>query len=540
MFMDTACCGGLEQTTTFEEGESPMVKKPYLITHLETPSSTGGLSTEDPIDEIKDLLKLGLSKKSNIQIFPDTSLPSERLTKQKSNDLDEYISRMEASKIDHILEILLTTNEEKPGKIAKDRSYIWRSAFKFTQAKMLNKKESLSNEHNDTFFPSNCNLKQVLEESFQDNPMLASALSLNPNGETLELISFQSRDGHVPDNLYYKLMQALMGIKHKINVYFDQDLKVREIKMIDGNGNEQVADASDFDYYSSGVLYNLLFYATAVHVNLSVLQHVLASVLCKSTKHSNTMTEVMNMLVDKDTSVKYVEVAAMFLDASMGQMNFGESKQKILSLLGGNSDVNAILRDQLLEWFKFKDTQTFLEKFVLKAFYERNSEDESAAMIDKVQMLGQYRKLSSTIKEFDSELIAILTQEKVSALEKTNVKIKSCMLQFEGDSLESFSSIVQLWNISKCIQEASASFTRFSIVPEIMRWRNINLKYWEPLDVKVMNAVVISQIATFKSIHENNETDKKNEKDVITNVKLERVSKAFAYYRNQVLSIETD
>ena len=168
-------------------------------------------------------------------------------------------------------------------------------------------------------------------------------------------------------------MQALMGIKHKINVYFDQDLKVHEIKMIDGNGNEQVVDAFDFDYYSSGVLYNLLFYATAVHVNLSVLQHVLASVLCKSTKHSNTMTEVMNMLVDKDTSVKYVEVAAMFLDASMGQMNFGESKQKILSLLGGNSDVNAILRDQLLEWFKFKDTQTFLEKFVLKAFYERNS-----------------------------------------------------------------------------------------------------------------------------------------------------------------------
>lgn len=331
-----------------------------------------------------------------------------------------------------------------------------------------------------------------------------------------------------------------MGIKHKINVYFDQDLKVHEIKMIDGNGNEQVVDAFDFDYYSSGVLYNLLFYATAVHVNLSVLQHVLASVLCKSTKHSNTMTEVMNMLVDKDTSVKYVEVAAMFLDASMGQMNFGESKQKILSLLGGNSDVNAILRDQLLEWFKFKDTQTFLEKFVLKAFYERNSEDESAAMIDKVQMLGQYRKLSSTIKEFDSELIAILTQEKASALEKTNVKIKSCMLQFEGDSLESFSSIVQIWNISKCIQEASSSFTRFSIVPEIMRWRNINQKYWEPLDVKVMNAVVISQIATFKSIHENNETDKKNEKDVVTNVKLERVSKAFAYYRNQVLSIETD
>ena len=192
MFMDTACCGGLEQTTTFEEGESPMVKKPYLITHLETPSSTGGLSTEDPIDEIKDLLKLGLSKKSNIQIFPDTSLPSERLTKKKSNDLNEYISRMEASKIDHILEILLTTNEEKPGKIAKDRSYIWRSAFKFMQAKMLNKRESLSNEHNDTFFPSNCNLKQVLEESFWDNPMLASALSLNPNGETLELISFQS------------------------------------------------------------------------------------------------------------------------------------------------------------------------------------------------------------------------------------------------------------------------------------------------------------------------------------------------------------
>ena len=161
-------------------------------------------------------------------------------------------------------------------------------------------------------------------------------------------------------------------------------------------------------------------------------------------------------------------------------------------------------------------------------------------MIDKVQMLGQCRKLSSTIKDFNSELIAILTQEKVSALEKTNVKIKSCMLQFEGDSLESFSSIIQLWNISKCIQEASASFTRFSIVPEIMRWRNINLKYWEPLDVKVMNAVVISQIATFKSIHENNETDKKNEKDVITNVKLERVSKAFACYRNQVLSIETD
>jgi hypothetical protein len=36
---------------------------------------------------------------------------------------------------------------------------------------------------------------------------------------------------------------------HNINVYFDEDMKVRGIQIIDQDGNERIAEKDEMDYY---------------------------------------------------------------------------------------------------------------------------------------------------------------------------------------------------------------------------------------------------------------------------------------------------
>lgn len=105
---DISCCGDLQQTSTFD-GDLK-----FRITELEpTISSRSGMPVKTPKETLKDLLQLGISKKSNLEIYKGISL--ENLGRRKKDDVDDYMANLALLKPDHILELLLTQNEEKPG-----------------------------------------------------------------------------------------------------------------------------------------------------------------------------------------------------------------------------------------------------------------------------------------------------------------------------------------------------------------------------------------------------------------------------------------
>ena len=56
-------------------------------------------------------------------------------------------------------------------------------------------------------------------------------------------IAYKKREPGDSDSLYLKLIRTLCSSKnssHNINVYFDEDMKVRELKMVDKDGNMRV------------------------------------------------------------------------------------------------------------------------------------------------------------------------------------------------------------------------------------------------------------------------------------------------------------
>jgi len=484
-FSDNACCGDLQQTSTFD-GDLK-----FRITELD-PTISSGMPVKTPKETLKDLLQLGINKKSNLEIYKGIAL--EKTGRKNKDGIDDYMANLALFRPDHILELLLTQNEEKPGAARKDRSQIWRSTFKFMEENLT--KDSDSRPGFSSF--GNQDFQQILTLLCQMNPFFASALTFSEDKSTLELIAYKEGEPGDSDSLYLKLIRTLSSknSSHNFNVYFDEDMKLRELKMIDQDGNMRVAEKDEFDYYASGALYNLLFYATAIHANIHILHDIMSSGIVKSTRHSKSMATWADHY-DDNTAIAYVEVAALYTSAKLGKKEFGpeSASDRILTGqkgLGGNADIMPILRQQICEWMKFNDANDFISKFVLQNFYSAAGSEEEKVLstLEKFDILTEYRKHSAVIKDFAEDLTKAMSKDKSAAFEKTQQKLKvytdNVIKETDDRCISTISSWVQLWNITNLTQESTSTFSRLSLMPEIMRWRNIDERYWEHQDVDLM------------------------------------------------------
>ena len=206
-------------------------------------------------------------------------------------------------------------------------------------------------------------------------------------------------------------------------------MKVRELKMVDKDGNMRVAEKDEFDYYASGASYNLLFYAITIHANIHILHYIMSNGIVKSTRHSKSVATWADHY-DDNTAIAYVEVAALYTSAKLCKKEFGpeSASDRILTGqngLGGNVDVMAILRQQICEWMKFNDANDFISKFLLQSFYSAaSSEDKVFSTLDKFDILTEYRKHAALIKDFAEDLTKAMSKDKSASFEKTQQKLK--------------------------------------------------------------------------------------------------------------------
>ena len=323
-------------------------------------------------------------------------------------------------------------------------------------------------------------------------------MTFSEDKSTRELLAYKKREPGDSDSLYLKLIRTLCSSKnssHNINVYFDEDMKVHELKVVDNDGNMRVAEKDEFDYYASGASYNLLFYAITIHANIHILHYIMSNGIVKSTRHSKSVATWADHY-DDNTAIAYVEVAARYTSAKLCKKEFGpeSASDRILTGqngLGGNVDVMAILRQQICEWMKFNDANDFISKFLLQSFYSAaGSEDKVFSTLDKFDILTEYRKHAALIKDFAEDLTKAMSKDKSASFEKTQQKLKvytaNVIEETDDRCMSTISSWVQLWNITNLTQESTSTFSRLSIIPEIMRWRNIDERYWEQKDVALV------------------------------------------------------
>jgi hypothetical protein len=81
-------------------------------------------------------------------------------------------------------------------------------------------------------FFGNGNHSKNLQYLLKTNPFMAAALT--ENGSGFELRSFDTRDPHAEDpsaSLYRQIVSCLGGADHRVNIRFDADMSIREIRV---------------------------------------------------------------------------------------------------------------------------------------------------------------------------------------------------------------------------------------------------------------------------------------------------------------------
>lgn len=179
---DISCCGSLNQTTTFDD------EPKFRIAELEPTVSTG-MSVKTPNEIMKDLLQLGINKKSNLEVYE--GMPVEKVGRKKKDGVDEYMAKLSLYRPDHILELLLAQEEAKPGLKVTGRSQIWRSTFKYLDENIIKANEFEADTRPSFSSFGNQEFQQMLTLLCQVNPFFASALTFSQENNTLELIAYK-------------------------------------------------------------------------------------------------------------------------------------------------------------------------------------------------------------------------------------------------------------------------------------------------------------------------------------------------------------
>lgn len=338
----------------------------------------------------------------------------------------------------------------------------------------------------------NRDFKTILPMLCQVNPFFASALTLSKNGKFFELEAFTSDAERVKEPLYLSFMREMVDDSHRINAKFDKKMNLVEITKLDSDSGEAVVVPEDqWDYYSSGIIYNLLYYSSTVHANIHVLHYLMCACIIMSTRDSSDSIEKWADIFDDNIAIKYVEVAMLLFPSSIPGFSDDIKLVSGVDGFGATKKIMPKVKKLLQLWGSLKNEEDFNKKFLLDGIYSTASdEDQAEAMLKKGNILCEYKKHSDNVQPYADELCAAFKEDNPSAFDKTNERIKNFMAACGTgvSSIDSISSWAQLMCLSGIVHGSTLSYTRMIVVPEIVRWRNIHSKKWDEHDVSLMSS----------------------------------------------------
>jgi len=334
----------------------------------------------------------------------------------------------------------------------------------------------------------NKNFAKQLGLLCQVNPFFASALTVayGTDGTTtyLELKAYDENEKNPAK--YLEFTRLLSDPCHRINVRFNMDMTINKITNY-ANGKEEIVEEKDYNYYASGAIYNVIYYSSAWHATIHVLQYLMTTCIVQSCQHDKGLSAWAEPY-DDNIPIKYVEVALLLVQSSLDSK---EDKAKIITGVNGfgsTLDTKPLLKKILCTWGTCKTAQDYMESFLVCDIIKTATKFDATEIMKQAGILAEFNKHIDNVKPFAEELSGAMKKSNANAFEKTEKNIKDFMSETGPDvsSIDTVSSWVQLMTCTGITHGSTLSYTRLLAVPEIVRWRNISSDKFDGDDIGLM------------------------------------------------------
>ena len=398
-----------------------------------------------------------------------------------------------------ISKLLVDEGEMKPlGHNPPKRSKNWRAI----QAKLTNEIIKANSNSPDPaegyLYFGNQNFKKILPMLCQVNPFFASALTLSENKEYFELNAYSPEPDDEKDPKYLRIVRELTDHSHRINCRFNLDMSINQIEKFDESGKSTIVPKEEWDYYSSGILYNLGYYSSCIHATIHILHYLMCGGIRECTLHNDSLCAWADPY-DDNISIKHAEVGAALFDATVAGIPFGDPDIKLLTGkrgFGGSNAVKPKMKEILKLWGSLKDSEDFTMEFLLKDIYQGARRDKEIEEIDSIlrdaEILTEFNKHLALVKPFASDLSYAMRKTSGKDFELAEEKLKKFMGACGGSLLDPISKIdsISSWTQLMCCtglyHASTLSYTRLMAVPEVGMWRNIHTEHYAEDDVELV------------------------------------------------------
>jgi len=359
--------------------------------------------------------------------------------------------------------------------------------------------------------------QKVLTELLKCNPFFASALTYNETNNTFHLTAYS--DSNAGTGYYYDTMQTMLGEDRetmcndrKINVTFDKDLNITGVqyfdvdaqKMVDAESNSNMdvknralpaGGEKAWDFYITGVLYNLLFYVQAIHSNIHILHYIMIMGLVDAADDSkNEGLKAFAGMYEPSIAVKYVEVGLLLINEN------GDAAMTGPDGIGGSWKTRVVMKEFIRTWGSIKTADEFKRKFLFKGLYETGATEK---IIADSNICTEVNKHFNNIGGFAAGVVngfKTVDATALNTMEKSLGKfMKGCG---EGVSdIDSLDSWLQLMSITGIIHGSTLSYSRFGNMPSIIRWRKIDSENWDEFDKTLVSTAAATSTGVVEDHH---------------------------------------
>eukprot|EP00984_Skeletonema_dohrnii_P017344 scaffold7873_cov111-Skeletonema_dohrnii-CCMP3373.AAC.3 len=345
-------------------------------------------------------------------------------------------------------------------------------------------------------FFGNGNHSENLQYLLKTNPFMAAALTQNRSG--LELRSFDTRDPHAEDpsaSLYRQIVSCLGGAGHRVNIRFNADMSIHQIRVYEENTGVLITDppltrrsnSEEVDKWASSALYNLGYYASCVHANIHVLHYLMTAALDESSKEFDAMNEWASFYAT-NIPFKYEQVSNTLIRkqpdllALFGSGDAGTAVQDTYALLTGSSGFGAdgdklrlILSRLLNTWTN--DPTNYLDNMVQVPKDRWKRAEILTEFMKHHDLVPDYaREIAKALKSTDEDKFGI-------AEDRLKTYLKRCSGFTSGiNSLEDW---IELMAVTGIVHGCTLSYTRLFADADILRWREFQIETWLAPDVNL-------------------------------------------------------
>lgn len=367
--------------------------------------------------------------------------------------------------------------------------------FKAAQQLLIetqNLKRGIPDPDNYSFFGDDDHAANLIK-FVKTNPFFASALTETDNGFILESFDPSDPQAECSPSLYRKMMSALGGTGHRVNVHFNKKLtKIRRIEVYDELTDElsdkiRPKEDEEIREWAASAMYNLIYFSSCIHGTIHILHYLVTGALNSGSEGFDEMNQWAQFYAT-NIQRKYQEVHGALLRPpapAMAVLNpafAAAATANAYALVSGtmgfgarSGEIMPMCQDMLEMWFE--NPTTWVESMI----------KISPEKMDEVGMLTEFRKQIAFVKPFASEMseaLSSIDSEKFAAAEsKTadllgNVGLKS--------NIKTIADWTEVMCVTGIVHGSTISYTRAFSNAEILAWRNKQNPVWDAGDIRIV------------------------------------------------------